>query len=329
MTSADLVIACTLAAATFTYRFLGPGIDFGDVISVAVPVIWVICFGGIYLTIKAYRHLRRDELGQWEADVPRIEGAPKRPRPPSWPLAKPAVCICISLAGICFVVGLLASRSPRVPSEPRRLVIVFKSSPVFTQARRKRLTEDLEAAYKYLSDIGFDVPTHVPPIEVVPQSKARGSTIISGAVSQQEALYLSNLVIGEYRIDEDNALTGTWMLYVFEQLLAPKMNGQSWLLRSKTENLFASYYSHSFSDSQPGTSSPWLAALWELRSIYGQGFVDQSLFYSFSLIEQDDDRETNFNTFFKYQFMRGIGVADNRDDKYNGITSFLESRGFR
>ncbi len=107
VTTRDMQWAGLLFVACYTYKaFFGGGVSWRDVQSIVVPALWVACFIGCWLTIKAAKHLRREDLAAWNEYRPliQLEGELQRPKkPPKWKGILTSVTLILTFASFVWI----------------------------------------------------------------------------------------------------------------------------------------------------------------------------------------------------------------------------------
>jgi hypothetical protein len=182
---------------------------------------------------------------------------------------------------------------------PKREIIVvvtFKDSPIFTQQRRKNIEIELDDYYRYLRNLGFDLPREIPPIGASPPH-AVGSAG-GGGGGLHGPVYYSSLIIPEDALDAPGSVRTTYSLYVFDRIFVWPDAWKSNLPRAEVEDdevaawIYSCYFPWSFSgQSTCDSSAPghqWVDAMWDVRQKYGREYAD-----AYVLRPKDVERSTH------------------------------------
>jgi hypothetical protein len=199
------------------------------------------------------------------------------------------------------VVAQLPARTQEVGREQQKptLNLIFKNSPLFTDARKERIRSEMEKFHRYLVQLGLDVPTEMPPIGTT--KRAKTSLVVHPA-----PIYEGYTYIPEKSLDDPTEAHRVYARYCFPFLLdaykAPRDG------RITAASIFSNYFTASFSDSSPPTGdSPlyqWTAVLWEIRQQTGKAAADQIV--AFALKSFKSSTDLNPKEEFDRRFYRGI-----------------------
>ncbi len=218
------------------------------------------------------------------------------------------------------------SLSIKPKEEPK---LIFKASSLFTVERKRRITDEVGALYRYLVHIGFDCPKEIPPLETV-----RGSAL--GTIQTGPGtIFNGKLVIGEKNLDNPESIRKVFAYYVFDTLFNvgdPSRGDRERLFYGNASLIFSEYYLSSFGEkniraSLKPDSYTWQNTLWEIRKKHGKDFVDRALFYSYKTWRPKDSKEENFDTFFLDRFLYGVGIVDNNFQNHASVVAILKARG--
>jgi len=209
--------------------------------------------------------------------------------------------------------------------------LIFKSSPAFTEERKRRITNTIESFYEYLVAVGFDPPHQLPPIG------------IGGAyagIYPGDPVYEQSVSISENSVDDAYSIRKVYADYAFTILLnvySPNVHeGDAYFYRTWASGVIASYYAASFGDSLPANSGKgyngWPLALWDIRNSCGKDFTDKALMRSIGATEPKtppvDPKAKLFNEYFRERLARGESVVD--DGLLSGLACtnrILNARG--
>jgi len=217
---------------------------------------------------------------------------------------------------------------PTLPP-PLNLHPQFKASSLFTAARKRKITIQINSFHRYLTGIGFKVSTEVPLIGVEPQN------VPSFGIGA-DRLVKNDLSIAANRIDDPNAIVPLYALWVFHKMLPFEGypdNPKSWFSWD-AQLMFERYYTESFendyhymlpeSDSAP--LDKWNNALLDLRKKYGQDFVDRLLYYSLEDWYPAGPTQ-DLDGFLWTRFDAGLLAIDNKDENRSGVLAVMKARG--
>jgi hypothetical protein len=208
------------------------------------------------------------------------------------------------------------------PKPTPQLNLIFKNTPLFTEARKERIAEEMEKFYRYLVRLGLDAPRDLPPIGVT-----KGGD--RGVVIYPFPVYMSSIYISEKSIDDPRAARGAYSSYCFFVLLDaynPNRHDRDSDRRHTAAWVFRDYFEASFSKSPPpsGTSQlyKWLAVLWDVRQQLGEAPTDRMV--AFTLKSFNDFTDLNpkedFDYYFYLSMVRGGAVIfDNKDSSWRQI----------
>ncbi len=213
------------------------------------------------------------------------------------------------------------------PASPISVKVTFKSSPLFTEARKKRITNILNNFYGYLAEIGFEIPKEVPPLGVAKGLLMSGGTAHGGP-------YNADMVIPEETLDSpDDMIIRAYAEYLFRELIPENPpNLKQGRSLGEAVRLFADYYRCSFFGRRtveyPPELDTWEATLWSIREKYGQDFMDKSMFFAIKrwMPYGFARTDTDFDNYFAVRLEMGAVVFDNNGMPLNGIRDLLKER---
>lgn len=202
--------------------------------------------------------------------------------------------------------------------------LIFKASPLFTDARKKQISRTVDDFWRYLASIGFDPPKEFPPLEVEPGRRAF-------AMERQfpGTIYSDTIRIGEKNLDNSEDIRAMYARYIFDKLFNTGATDRRGGFQMASAEIFARYYLASASNKPPVAANKWDKALWDIRLKHGKEFTDRALFYTFKQWEVpvDDPEKEDFDAFFGGRFWNGVHVEDNRMQHRASIASILETEG--
>ncbi|MGO9137246.1 MAG: hypothetical protein ACLP9S_04595 [Syntrophales bacterium] len=195
----------------------------------------------------------------------------------------------------------------RVPVQQSEVQIklIFKNSPLFTTKRKQRFTAELNGFRNYLLGIGFEVPKETPPIGI---GSGKGAT--GGFVSHGDPVSDYDIYIGRESIDDLLLLRRIYASFVFNTLFQDSLKTEI-DYSGLTIMIFSDYFARSFANQSPENNTGfdgWLNALWEIRNICSQDFMDRSLYYMTKIKPQN---EKDFNKYFSYRLLKAARIVDN------------------
>lgn len=238
----------------------------------------------------------------------------------------------VVVAGILWatVVGWYGVR--KWPKREIFVVVTFKDSPVLTQIRRKNIEISLDDFYRYLKNVGFDLPREVPPIGVSPPH-----SIMSGGGGQGPAYY-SSLFITEDNLDNLGTVRTVYALYTFDRILVWPDPWKSDLPRAQAEDdevaawVYSCYFTRSFGG-QPTCAADvpghqWVDAMWEVRQKYGQEYADSLMCYTLKMWRDTPAKYVDsFDRFFRQRLTVGETVKDNSAERYSELNGIFRNHG--
>ncbi len=221
------------------------------------------------------------------------------------------------------------TRSTKTPG--RQLKLIFKDSPLFTAARKESIADQMEEFYLYLKGIGFDPPTQVPPLGTGPIAASAG--IFPGPA------YWGSISIAEKSVDDPLMVHSAYAQYAFPVILNASTPGElTFRYRLPASLICHVYYVDSFDNHEPTSLNPgasdtgaWVAALWEIRRVYGRSFADSALMYAIQSFDDEAGvtsarQEESFSQYFYHRFSFGEQVVDNQFKKLKAINDILRRR---
>lgn len=214
--------------------------------------------------------------------------APRSPVPPYPP----------AIAWITHETPVKTAAAPREISPPGIGIVVkpiFTNSPMLTAKRREEITRNINSFRDYLLDIGYEVPSQVPPIGVrktKPRVTGEGTVLMFSSTPDEEQLYVIDTLI-----DKPDGILEEYGLWIFAHMLNEKVPVQSpWSI--STDYVFTLYYVSSFTNVRPDEYAAnefghWLRALWDIRQRQGKQFTDSVMYYT----AKNLDSTKNYDTF--------------------------------
>lgn len=231
------------------------------------------------------------------------------------------------VAGILWASLVVWYGAEKWPKRQIIAVVSFKDSPLFTPQRRKKIEIELDDYYRYLENLGFDLPKEIPPLGVSP---AHGAILAGGS---EGPVYYSSLVIPEDSLDSRTIVPTVYSSYAFNRILVWPNARNPNISRAEAENdevaawIYACYYPASFTgQSACDKSTPghkWVDAMWDVRQKYGREYADSLMCYTLKMWRDIPSKYMDsFDRFFRYRLVAGETVKDNSADRYrelNGI----------
>jgi hypothetical protein len=235
-------------------------------------------------------------------------------------------------------------------------VLMFKSSLLFTEARRKRIESDMNGAAAYLEGLGIDVPQTIPPIGVETQDpKATGFSTNYG----NPKYYYDKIMLRAGMLDNDLQITEAFVTYVVSKFLYkppqlvsfPTTADEAIAANDTPERKEATYkwlasmtligyLNHSFwgkgfaanqtpvcPDQGTGLAA---AYFWKVRALYGKSFTDKLAAYTLRALADQPytDSKQHFKEYFYQRLTTADSVIDNESAKFPGIEAILQSCGW-
>jgi len=209
---------------------------------------------------------------------------------------------------------LLSAVAPPTPLPTKPLALTFTGSPLFTRARKERITDEWSAFYRYLDGVGFDLPKDVPPLRTTP-GNAMTMALMQPSVTESG----NKIGIPEQWLDDAERLRNVYAVWLFRKLfrlyedppwVAP---ANSWL--HSTTSLFACYYRSSFVNQNvcdyDWIGRAWNNGLWNIRVKKGQDFTDRAMFATYKgwAWVRPEKPESSFDEFFGLRFWNGLSLS--------------------
>jgi superinfection exclusion protein B len=208
--------------------------------------------------------------------------------------------------------------------------VTFKSSPIFTPRRQRKIVWELNRYYRYLAALGFDLSPDIPPLGLTPPH-----SLLLGGGQMGAPSYYSSIYVPEGMVDDPNIFRYIFSVSFFNGYLT-NPNATS---RSEAEDgeiaawVYSCYYPVSFGGRQVcSTEAPghkWNDALWEIRQTFGADYTDRLLCYSFKMWKAIPSKyPDSFDQFFRYKLVSGESVADNGGgQRYWELNAILQRHG--
>jgi hypothetical protein len=196
------------------------------------------------------------------------------------------------------------------------ITMTFKSSPVLVK-REHSIQWEINSYFRYLKNIGFDLPIEIPPLGTnPPNSVIHVGGGILGPISTQ------SIFIPEDTIDNADNIRFAYSIYTFNRILVWPDMLRVGMTRAETEDdeiaawIAECYFPASFAGHmvcQKGTPGyKWVEALWDIRNQLGQDYADGLLCYTVKLWGGVPSKDAdNFDKFFRYRLVSGESVKDN------------------
>ncbi len=219
-----------------------------------------------------------------------------------------------------------------------RLSLTFDNSPLFTRARRDRITEEWSAFYHYLDGVGFDLPKDVPPLKTTP-----GGAINMSWTSPSVDASAAQISIPEQWLDNPEKLRSVYGAWIFRKLFGlvdnpPWLETRSQMLHAST-SLFSCYYRSSFSNENvcdhDWVGRKWNNRLWDMRVKKQQVFTDRVLLATYKswAWTQTEPPAVSFDDVFCRHLTYGLSlinpVAANSYEDWRPSGSFANSARIR
>jgi hypothetical protein len=226
--------------------------------------------------------------------------------PPASPVATPDVHHFVS-----------QGPPPAQPRSSRRVVLIFKDSPLLTAQRREIIQTRIDNFNAYLTDVGFSLPKDFPPIGVSSRNNFAGGGIYPGTIYEQSFYLPKN------KITDGNEIRWIYAYGNFGDLFPVDAGHEEFHEQATT--LFSDYYAGSYADHRWGDSA-WDRRLWELRKEKGKQFTDKSLFFAYEQWRSPGPSEPDFDSFFRSLLLAGVWVeSNNRGADMTEVNKILAS----
>jgi len=206
------------------------------------------------------------------------------------------------------------------------LKVNFKISPLLTVARRDAITRNLDAYYRFLTDVGFELPKEVPPLGFL------ASNFITAGGALQGTVYDSQILVPAASADDPEVFRVGYSSWAFSYLFRSDPSDPRADFFRTSAFLYSCYFRSSYDNrnrcnfpDDPHTN--WTGALWDIRLKHGRKFADAMLYYAYRTRENRFPNESGFDTFFKDRLLNGTVVADNSPATIQSVTLILAKRG--
>jgi hypothetical protein len=204
----------------------------------------------------------------------------------------------------------------RLPVNP--LNLTFSDSPLFTRARRERITAEWNAFYRYIDGIGFDLPKDVPPLRTRPGGGAMSMSFTAPSISSASGQVS---IPGDW-LDDPDRLRNVYAVWLFRKLFGLHEN-PPWMEKpqqtqflSTATALFACYYQSSFRNQNvcdhDWLGRGWNTRLWILRARKGQNFTDRAMLATYKTWAwvRPEKSESSFDELFGLHLWHGLSLID-------------------
>ena len=205
------------------------------------------------------------------------------------------------------------NRAPNTPKAPApEIKLIFKDSPLLTEARKRNITKAINEAYSYLVNLGFPLEKEVPPLCVSPYNVQSMSGVFPGTIYERQ-IYLPH-----NSLDDPNTIRRVYLSYVFGMLFHSIDGGalSDQATRTTVAFLFTDYCASSIAgknlDSGEWRGHNWMQAVWEIRQRQGQAATDRYMYYAYRTWDVDPTKPSGaFEDVFLTRFLAGVWIKDN------------------
>ena len=209
-----------------------------------------------------------------------------------------------------------------------KIHLLFKDSPLLTNAVREQITRDLSVFREYLLDLDIPVPNEFPPIGV-------GSGPGSAGTHTSDSLpaYRSSATINAGWILDRRSVTAQYVHYVVTDILKRRLAQHptaSHLQDMIAASAIAAYYNWSFWDYKAdNVGGYWSSQLWDIRSRFGKQFADRLVGFALKgmVDNPEEDADPRFDFYFYNKIKIADSIVDNNAEKMGEIKRIIEKFG--
>lgn len=182
--------------------------------------------------------------------------------------------------------------------------VTFSEPPVFTRHAKKLILAEFAGMRDYLSELGFEVPTFTPPVQI---------HHIHGGMISGPSEYSYTIFLTDEMLSNPMSLRSAYVNFVFARLLKwPEVSLADQPNKWPAGVIIAQYFVSSYSDIDYSDHKGWEAALWKLRGETSKDFMDHSVYYMVQLFETvPGDPKGEINKYFRDRLERGLLVMQN------------------
>jgi hypothetical protein len=181
-------------------------------------------------------------------------------------------------------------------NQPESLSVIFKNPADVTFYRQYRIRRAITLYRAYLSEVGFEVPKEKPLVVI----GGGGNGILTHAqapIGEQHPLMPNGIMLTKEQSTDDKEVSFDSSVSFFATAFLsgiPRDPVEPRLAQLALGQLYAEYFSYSYWNRAGIRTSPWLKALWDMRSKFGKAFMDNVLTFVFRyLTSYHVDGETN------------------------------------
>jgi hypothetical protein len=208
--------------------------------------------------------------------------------------------------------------------------ITFKDSPLFTWWRQQVIRHDLAGFRAYLSELGIETPSTLPPLTISPNDNG-------GDVNEPGGLpeYRAEIGIGKLRVGNRMGMTFAYGDYVIHQkfsnskLLQPFDVHNAFVATATIDPLNAYFNASYWGKPEKAFMGPLGETLWDIRSQFGRNFTDRLAAYTLMLIADspEEDRDSQIDLEFWRKVRRADGLIESNANKWPQIVAILKKNG--
>ncbi len=228
-------------------------------------------------------------------------------------------------------VGAVPPEQSPIPDPPgwvepkSEIKLVFRDSPLLTEAVRTQARRDVSAFREYLLGLQIPVSDEFPSIGV-----GAGPAKTTQVLPSMPA-YRSRATIAQDWLVDRRALTAQYSNYAIEELLTRRIKNHppnSGLQDVMAASAISGYYNRSFWDSDIG-GGRWTVQLWEIRRAFGKGFTDKLVAFALKAIADDPEEEAdaNFDIYFYKKLRISDEVIESAPGRIDTIKAIIEKSG--
>lgn len=207
----------------------------------------------------------------------------------------------------------------------RYVPVTFSDVTHFTPERRKRIDSEVNAFFEYLNDLGIQhLPDAYPPLQADP---------VAGEVSGGfgEPFYKWHIHVAAAHLDDPADVIEMYGTFAFLLMLPGVEDGAlTPPNKQRAATIFSQYFACSYlRHCRPyAGEDSWAAALWGVRSAFGQTFTDLSVAYTVLRAFDSKQRAVGpFDNWFGYHFLGGVSEVDSYLSRQVAVTEALRKSG--
>jgi len=241
------------------------------------------------------------------------------------------------------------------PSEPGKLDLMFKDSPLLTKRRRETIKKDIAGFAAYLQALGVPIPTDIPPIGIdTTNPKATGWSFNE---QSNNKYYYNKFTLQQGMLDDRKKITEAFCTFVIGRFIYKQppqvipylekqtpqqfydathtpeqiVNTYRWMASVQLkEYLNHSYWDQQFAKNQrpvcPDQGDGTAYYFWKIRMRFGKEFTDKLAVFTLRAVVDKPytDPRQHYRQYFYERLKTADSVIDNENAKTPGIDAILK-----